>query len=117
VAYTYLHIIIVAGVIVTAVSDEFVLAHPGGHTDGPTAFTVILGPLLFLIGNLLFKRSVFQVWPLSHLAGIVLLLVWLPAFAYISPVELSGGVAAVLILVGVWENMSVKQGRRQINMA
>ena len=31
--YTYLHIPIVAGIIVAAVGDELVLHHPGGHTD------------------------------------------------------------------------------------
>ena len=33
--YTYLHILIVAGIIVAAVADELVLHHPGGH-DGHT---------------------------------------------------------------------------------
>jgi low temperature requirement protein LtrA len=32
-AYTYLHMPIVAGIIVTAVADELVLTHPGGHSD------------------------------------------------------------------------------------
>lgn len=109
-AYTYLHIIIVAGIIVTAVSDEFVLAHPGGHTDGPTAFTVVLGPLLFLLGNLLFKRSVFQKWALSHVTGLVLLLVLLPFFTVLAPTELSAAVVVILVLVGTWENVSVKRG-------
>ena len=57
-AYTYLHLPIVAGVIVTAVGDEFVLAHPDGHGDVRTLLTVVGGPLLFLSGTLLFKRAV-----------------------------------------------------------
>ena len=109
VAYTYLHVIIVAGIIVTAVSDEFVLAHPGGHTDGPTAFTVVLGPLLFLLGNLFFKRAVFQKWALSHLTGSALLLLVLPLFTLISPTELSAIVVAILVMVGMWENFAVKR--------
>jgi low temperature requirement protein LtrA len=32
-AYTYLHMPIVAGIIVTAVADELVLKHPGGHSS------------------------------------------------------------------------------------
>lgn len=108
-AYTYLHIFIVAGIIVTAVSDEFVLAHPGGHTDGPTAFTVVLGPLLFLLGNLFFKRAVFQKWALSHLTGSALLLLVLPLFILISPTELSAIVVAILVMVGMWEHFAVKR--------
>ena len=33
--YTYLHILIVAGIIVSAVADELALAHPDGHTGSP----------------------------------------------------------------------------------
>ena len=32
-AYTYLHMPIVAGIILTAVADELVLKHPTGHSD------------------------------------------------------------------------------------
>ena len=49
-AYTYLHIPIVAGIIVTAVADELVLMHPGGHSDLKTVLSAIGGPMLFLLG-------------------------------------------------------------------
>jgi low temperature requirement protein LtrA len=32
-AYTYLHLPVVTGIIVSAVGDELLLAHPGGHAD------------------------------------------------------------------------------------
>ena len=32
-AYTYIHLLLVAGIIVCAVADEFVLGHADGHTD------------------------------------------------------------------------------------
>ena len=35
--YTYLHILIVAGIIVAAVGDDLALHHPGGHNDIVTA--------------------------------------------------------------------------------
>ena len=54
-AYTYLHMPIVAGIIVTAVADELVLKHPGGHSDLKTVISAIGGPLLFLFGTILFK--------------------------------------------------------------
>ncbi|MGL5736537.1 MAG: low temperature requirement protein A, partial [Beijerinckiaceae bacterium] len=56
-AYTYLHIPIVAGIVVTAVGDELSLAHPYGHTDMKTAATLIGGPALFILGNILFKHA------------------------------------------------------------
>ena len=56
-AYTYFHIPIVAGIIVTAASDEMAVAHPGGHAE-PAAIAALLGgPALYLFGNLIFKRT------------------------------------------------------------
>ena len=74
-AYTYLHMPIVAGIIVSAVADELVLKHPGGHSDLKTVITAIGGPLLFLFGTILFKHSFRGFLQLSHGAGIVALCV------------------------------------------
>ena len=53
--YTYMHILMVAGIIVAAVADELALHHPGGHTDLKTAAVILGGPALYLAGNSLFK--------------------------------------------------------------
>ncbi len=60
--YTYLHLPIIAGIVIVAVSDELVLAHPYGPTDAKTAATLIGGPILFIFGNLLFKRATAGRW-------------------------------------------------------
>lgn len=54
--YTYIHILIVAGIIVAAVGDELVLHHPHGHTELKTAIVLIGGPAVYLIGNSMFKH-------------------------------------------------------------
>ncbi len=69
-AYTYLHIPMVAGVIVTAVGDELVIVHPFEHASLETMATVLGGPALFLAGHLLFKRAVFGVWSVPRLSAI-----------------------------------------------
>lgn len=53
--YTYLHILIVAGIIVSAVADELVLSHPAGHTDLKSLLVIVGGPALYLAGTALFK--------------------------------------------------------------
>src|SRR4029079_19400611 len=72
-AYTYLHMPIVAGIILTAVADELVLKHPGGHSDLKTVLSAIGGPLLFLFGTILFKHIIRGFLQLSHGVGIVAL--------------------------------------------
>lgn len=106
-AYTYLHIPIVAGIVVMAVGDELSLAHPYGHTDMKTAATVIGGPALFVLGNILFKHATAGRWPLSHLVGLACLGLSCLTVPYVWPVVLAAIVAAILVLVAVWETVSL----------
>jgi low temperature requirement protein LtrA len=107
-AYTYLHMPIVAGIILSAVADELVLKHPAGHADLKTAISAIGGPLLFLIGAILFKHAIRGFLQLSHGVGIVGLTV-LALFARdLSPLMLSALTAALLIVVAVWESVSLR---------
>ena len=48
--YTYLHVVIVAGVIVSAVGDELVIAHPTDALHDSGALVALGGPALFLAG-------------------------------------------------------------------
>jgi low temperature requirement protein LtrA len=106
--YTYMHIPIVAGIIVTAVADELTLAHPGGHTGVAAASVILGGPALYLAGNALFKRLTAPYWPLSHSVGLGLLALLAPAVPYAAPLALSAATTAVLILVAVWEWASLR---------
>jgi low temperature requirement protein LtrA len=111
IAYTYIHLLIVAGIIVGAMADELVLAHPEGHVDGKTAIALLGGPALYLLGNALFKWSTAGRIPLSHLVGLVLLALLIPALEVLSPLLLSAAVAMVLIVVAVWERLSLRGTR------
>ena len=107
--YTYIHIIIVAGIIVTAVGDELVLHHPLGHADTKTAAVVLGGPALYLSGNSLFKRLSAPYFPLSHSVGLCLLALLIAAAPFVSPLVLSASSTLVLIIVAVWEWLSLRQ--------
>ncbi|MEJ0038684.1 MAG: low temperature requirement protein A [Gammaproteobacteria bacterium] len=111
-AYTYVHLLIVAGIIVCAVADELVLAHPD-HGTSQALVVILAGPACYLVGTLLFKwitndrRSP----PLSHLIGLALLavLVWPAAEHLLSPLWLSAGTTGVLGVVAVWESIAVRR--------
>jgi low temperature requirement protein LtrA len=107
-AYTYLHMPIVAGIIVAAVADELVLKHPGGHSDLKTVISAIGGPLLFLFGTILFKHSFRGFLQLSHGAGIVALCMLAWFASELSPLVLSILTTAILIVVAVWESLSLQ---------
>jgi len=106
-AYTYLHMPIVAGIILTAVSDELVLKHPTGHSDIRTVLSTVGGPLVFLVGTILFKHSIRGFLQLSHGAGILALLCLGWFAGELSPLSLSIMTTAILIVVAVWESVSL----------
>jgi low temperature requirement protein LtrA len=107
-AYTYLHILLVAGIIVSAVGDELVLSHPSGHTDASTAAVLLSGPALYLLGNLLFKRATANRPAFSHLVGLGLLALLVPASLSLQPLTLAALTTAVLMVVAVWETLSLR---------
>jgi low temperature requirement protein LtrA len=111
-AYTYLHIPIIAGILLTAVSDEIVLLHPMGH-HGATAplegLALLGGPALFLVGNLFFKKAVFGKFARSHIAGIVMLAAAAFAMPVAGPLALGLFATVVMVIVGAWEHMAVNR--------
>ena len=109
-AYTYLHLPIVAGIIVAAVGDELVLAHPSGHLEPGAAASLLGGPALFLLGTLSFKASISGRLPLSHLIGLGLLALIAPIASHWTPLILSAATTAVLLVVAIWETVSVRSG-------
>ncbi len=57
-AYTYLHLPIVAGVLLTAVGDELVVAHPSESLGTAGALVALGGPALYLLGVVAFGARI-----------------------------------------------------------
>ncbi|MGY0055699.1 low temperature requirement protein A [Streptomyces sp. LZ34] len=102
-AYTYLHIPMIAGVILTAVAVEITIAHPDGRVTAGTACAVLGGPALFLTGHLLFTRAVFGQVPRSRLLAIAGLAALSLAAGIATPLMLIGGAATVLLGLAAWD--------------
>jgi low temperature requirement protein LtrA len=109
-AYTYVHIVIVAGIIVCAVADEVVLMHPSHGSTG--AYLAILGgPAAYLLGAAWFKwlTNDRRTPPLSHMVGLVLIamLAW-PAFTHaITPLVCGVATTLVFAVVACWEALAL----------
>ena len=106
-AYTYLHMPIVGGIILTAVADELVLKHPQGHSDLRTVVSAVGGPLLFLVGTILFKHAIRGFLQLSHGIGIIAFAVLTWFASSLAALPLSALVTAILVVVAVWESLSL----------
>ncbi len=109
-AYTYLHIPIVAGIIVTAVGDEKLLHHPEGHADGGTVAVILIGAGLYLLGAALFKYAISGKVSLPRIAGLIVTAALWPAAPHLSPLMLSGAANLIMIGVAAWEGWLIARG-------
>ncbi len=98
---TYVHLPLVAGVIVTAVGDELVIARPdGGHgADVTTALVLAAGPALFLAGHALMRRMITGTVNLPRILGIAALALLVPLSLVLPALVDTGLATAVLIAV------------------
>lgn len=113
-AFTYLHIPIVAGVVLSAVGSERAIAHPehmGTYLEG---VSLIGGLVLFLLGNGLFKWVSAPYFPLSHIIGIGLALVAFALGPLLPLWGLNAASAMILLVVAVWESWSFSRGPRPV---
>lgn len=104
-AYTYIHIPIVAGIIITAVADEVVVAHPMEGSEVSTALTVAGGPAVFLAGYILFKCSITGRFYRPLWVTLAALAVLFAAYPLVSPAGLSLGSMAVLAGLVAWARL------------
>jgi low temperature requirement protein LtrA len=115
IAYTYIHTLIVGGIIVSAVADELLLTH--GEHGGPW-IVILAGPLLYLTGTALFKwvMNDRRAPPFSHLVGFALLLVLIwPAHNHLlSTLALGIATTGVLLVVAIWESVALSRPARSL---
>jgi low temperature requirement protein LtrA len=102
-AYTYLHVPIVAGIIAAAVGAELLIAEPGRPLHGVGLAMVLGGPVLYLLGESLFRLRVTGAANAKRLSGAAILVLLAPIGSQISALALSATVAAVLSALALWE--------------
>jgi low temperature requirement protein LtrA len=100
-AYTYLHIPIVAGVLLAAVGDELVIAHPGDELGTAGALVTLGGPALYLFGLVVFGLRIGRRQARARAVVIAVLVAAIPLAAETGGLLVAGLVTALLAaLVG-----------------
>lgn len=108
-AYTYMHMPMVAGIIVTAVGDELVLNHPEGDVSLATALAIVGGPALFLVGYSMFKHAILERFFPVHLIALAALAALFASYTAVPPIVLSFGTTVVFVALAVRSRMSHRQ--------
>lgn len=112
-AYTYIHLPLVAGIVVTAVGDELALTHPLGPVDLGTALVLLGGPGIYLAGDALFRRATIGKAPRSHLGGLLALALLAPVAGAMTPMTLSLATSGVLVAVAGSETFLPRRRERR----
>ncbi len=101
--FHYIHAVLLAGVIGSAVGNDLMLAHPHAALERAQVLTLVGGPSVYLLGSAAYKHVVYGCLPLSHLTGALGLVALIPV-GYVANLLVMGWLTtAVLLIVGVWE--------------
>jgi low temperature requirement protein LtrA len=111
--YTYGHVLIVGGIILTAVGDEIVIAHPLDPLATAQLTVVIAGPVLFLVAQLALQLRATRRVDCARFVAISVCTVLgvlggsLPALVV--------GAALVVVLIAVAVSDQVAETRRELS--
>jgi low temperature requirement protein LtrA len=102
-AYTYLHLPIVAGIIMVAIADDLLIAHPAGTLSAVGIMMTVGGPALYLLGETLFRIRMIGSANPKRLTAVMALVLLAALGSRASALALSGAVAGLLTALGLWE--------------
>lgn len=110
--YTWVHLPIIAGIVLMSVGDKEMLALPDQRSLAATV-VVVGAPFLFLTGTVLFRRLLEGRWARAQLVGLVVLALLAGAgFAGFLVDALPLSITTAIVLVGVAAGESVERLRR-----
>jgi low temperature requirement protein LtrA len=102
-AYTYLHLPIVAGVILGAVGTDYLIADPGRALSPGQAAVALAGPIVFLAGELAFRQRMIHTGNPKRIVAIMVLLALGGVATRVPVFVLALLVTGVLAAVAIWE--------------
>jgi len=110
-AYTYGHVLIIAGIVLAAVGDELVIAHPTEELPTAELIAVVVGPIIYLLAQALLRSRMTGWISVRRLAGVLACVV--VGFIGTAATAVVVGALLVLVLVGVAIADTIAGVRRQ----
>jgi low temperature requirement protein LtrA len=110
---SYLYVLLVAGIIVAAVGNQMVIAHPGGHLGRAELVAAGAGPVLYLLGSVALKARVLGVPWGRRLGAAVLVAVAVAGCAALPGLALWAVVLGILAGLAVVEAVQTRRDARE----
>jgi low temperature requirement protein LtrA len=112
-AYTYLHVVIVAGILLTAVGDEIVIAHPTDELKDAELVAVVAGPALYLLAMVLLRLRMVGTIAGRRLAGALACLAVAAVGTFVPALVVAALLFAVLVAVIVGDQLAGARRQRR----
>lgn len=111
--YTYLHVVLVAGIILSAVGDELVIAHPTEVLSGAEVAALVAGPALYLVGHGLFRLRLAGTVSWKRMAGALACLAVGALGSFAPALVLAALLVAILVaVIGAERTAAWRRSRR-----
>jgi low temperature requirement protein LtrA len=98
-AYTYLHVVIVAGILLTAVGNELVIAHPTKNLPDAELIAVVCGPALYLLAHVALRLRMTATISARRLTGALACLATAAIGTFAPALVVAGLLVGVLVAV------------------
>ena len=108
--YNAIHIVLVGALIICAVGDELIVAHPEQEMRAEVVFVLIIGPIVYILANSIYKYVTCRMLPLSHIIAVIALALLLPRPYHISLLTMNILVTSVFIFVIVFDMLFPNKG-------
>jgi low temperature requirement protein LtrA len=112
-AYTYVHYVIVAGIVGFAVGCKQLVAHPTGHLSIADAAALCGGVALYLLGHAIFRVRMTRTIGVHHLVGAAAAAALIVVSPHVSALAVAGLLAIVLVGAVAWERVELADLRRR----
>lgn len=101
--FHYIHAILVAGIIGSAVANDLILAHPHEAVQPATLAVLLGGPAVYLLGSAIYKRVVYGRIASSHIVGALALLALVPWAWGHGLLTIGWATTAILLAISGWD--------------
>jgi len=108
--YNAIHLVLVGALIICAVGDELIVAHPEQEMRAEVVFVLIIGPIVYILANSIYKYVTCRMLPLSHIIAVIALALLLPWPYHISLLTMNILVTSVFIFVIVFDMLFPDKG-------
>jgi len=113
-SFSYLHLPMVAGIVLLALGVKKTLAHVGDPLTTPIAFALCGGVALYLLGHIAFRLRNVGTWSVRRLVAAGICLTLVPVATELASLAALGGLAAVCVGLVAYEALRYRTARERV---